>query len=59
MTITSKYRDCVCNLRIGDFGGGKIRYVGDGTNQTVAELSVTGTLPFIGLFKTEAYSKDS
>lgn len=59
VTIPSKYRDCVCNLRISDFGGGKIRYVGDGTNQTVAELSVTGALPFIGLFKTEAYSKDS
>ena len=41
--IPAEYRDYVCNLRIGDFGGGKIRYVGDGTNQTVAELSVTGT----------------
>lgn len=59
VTIPSEYRDCVCNLRIGDFDGGKIRYVGDGINQTVAELSVTGALPFIGLFKTEAYSEDS
>lgn len=57
--IPEAYQGYVCELRLGSFEAGKIMYVNTDTYTTIAELSVTGTLPFIGLFKTEAYSKDS
>lgn len=57
--IPKAYQGYVCELRLGSFETGKIMYVNTDTHRTIAKLSVTGMLPFIGLFKTEAYSKDS
>lgn len=57
--IPEAYQGYVCELRLGSFEAGKIMYVNTDTHRTIAELSVTGTLPTIGLFQTAEYSQDS
>ena len=56
--IPDAYKDYVCELRLNAFETGKIMYVDVGTQKTIAELSVTGTLPPFGLFTEAEYSKD-
>ena len=57
--IPKAYQGYVCELRLGSFKTGKIMYVNTDTHTTIAELSVTGALPFIGLFQTAKYLQDS
>ena len=57
--IPEAYQGYVCELRLGSFEAGKIMYVNTDTHRTIAKLSVTGTLPTIGLFQTAEYSQDS
>lgn len=57
--IPKAYQGYVCELRLGSFETGKIMYVNKDTHTTIAELSVTGMLPTIGLFQTAKYSQDS
>ncbi len=57
--IPEAYQGYVCELRLGSFEAGKIMYVNTDTHRTIAKLSVTGTLPTIGLFQTAEYLQDS
>lgn len=57
--IPEAYQGYVCELRLGSFEAGKIMYVNTDTHRTIAKLSVTGTLPTIGLFQTAEYSQNS
>ena len=57
--IPKAYQGYVCELRLGSFKTGKIMYVNKDTHTTIAELSVTGALPFIGLFQTAKHSQNS
>lgn len=57
--IPKAYQGYVCELRLGSFKTGKIMYVNTDTHTTIAELSVTGILPTIGLFQTAEYSQNS
>lgn len=57
--IPEAYQGYVCELRLGSFETGKIMYVNTDTHTTIAELSVTGKLPTIGLFQTAEYLQNS
>ncbi len=57
--IPKAYQGYVCELRLGSFEAGKIMYVNTDTHRTIAELSVTGMLPTIGLFQTAEHSQNS
>lgn len=57
--IPKAYQGYVCELRLGSFKTGKIMYVNTDTHTTIAELSVTGMLPTIGLFQTAEYLQNS
>lgn len=57
--IPEAYQGYVCELRLGSFKTGKIMYVNKDTHTTIAELSVTGMLPTIGLFQTAKHSQNS
>ena len=57
--IPEAYQGYVCELRLGSFETGEIMYVNTDTHTTIAELSVTGALPFIGLFQTAEYLQNS
>lgn len=57
--IPKAYQGYVCELRLGSFKTGKIMYVNKDTHTTIAELSVTGMLPTIGLFQTAEYLQNS